>query len=884
MEIVLTHNNMDFDSLAAQFGVTKLYPSARMVLGFPLTGNVRDFLALYRSSLPISQIKYLDLSRVTKVFIVDCQHLERLDETAKSLFQRNGQRIPVTIFDHHALDAGGLGSHAEPDSIIQSVGAATTLVVDKIRQRNISLTPFEATLLAIGIYEDTGCLTYSGTTELDASCIAFLLKCGVDLAIVNDFIHPKLNEPQTQLLQDLIKSSLVLNLHGSKVVLATSEREKYIDGLASLTRKLTEIESADAAFTIVQMRDRVHVVGRSDSRAIDVRTIVRDFGGDGHPGAGSAVVRDSTVRQVRARAESLIRSAVLVPRQAIEIMTSPVITVLPTVPMDEAGRIMIRHRIDGLIVAEDEQIVGVVTQRDIAQAVHHKLGHAPVRGFMSKPVITIGEDATLTQIQKLMIDEDIGRLPVLSEQGKLLGVVSRQELLKTLYGNQSDVRFSRELERHPQRTVKNFAHLMKTIEPTTLSISQDVGRAAEQLNMVAYAVGGFVRDLILGRPNYDLDYVIEGNAIELADAMEQAFPGIFKVVKRHDRFQTATLEYTTSGAVRSVDFSTARLEFYEYPAALPMVEPSKLDQDLSRRDFTINALAMCLNPKDFGELIDEFDGLTDLEQKIIRVLHPFSFIEDPTRIIRAVRFAARLGFNLDAETAEQARNAIAIGIFDDLGGTRMREELKLILESPRRRRALKLLSQLGARLRYLDAELQYTLEVDRAIRWAEKLLAGAGLKDPWVVFLGLLLSRLPGERVWMVLDRLHMTNEHKLMIEKAFSVREELPRIFEELNRNRHGLKDSEIYHLLHGKPDESLAIVACLGVAFSPVRRIIQRYLVKLRNVKVELTGNDLIALGIKQGREIGKVLGALLDARLDGLINDREGELRFARENFLP
>jgi tRNA nucleotidyltransferase (CCA-adding enzyme) len=425
---------------------------------------------------------------------------------------------------------------------------------------------------------------------------------------------------------------------------------------------------------------------------------------------------------------------------------------------------------------------------------------------------------------------------------------------------------------------------MKTIEPTTLSISQDVGRAAEQLNMVAYAVGGFVRDLILSRPNYDLDYVIEGNAIELADAMEQAFPGVLKVVKRHDRFQTATLEYTTDGAVRSVDFSTARLEFYEYPAALPMVEPSKLDQDLSRRDFTINALAICLNPKDFGELIDEFDGLADLEEKIIRVLHPFSFIEDPTRIIRAVRFAARLGFNLDSETAEQARNAIAIGIFDDLGGTRMREELKLILESPHRRRALKLLSQLGARLRYLDAELQYTLEVDRAIRWAEKLLAGAGLKDPWVVFLGLLISRLPGERVWMVLDRLHMTNEHKLMIEKAFSVREELPRIFEELNRNRHGLKDSEIYHLLHGKPDESLAIVACLGVAFSPVRRIIQRYLVKLRNVKVELTGNDLIALGIKQGREIGKVLGALLDARLDGLINDREGELRFARENFLP
>jgi len=875
---------MDFDSLAAQFGVTKLYPSARMVLGFPLTGNVRDFLALYRSSLPIAQIKYLDLSRVTKVFIVDCQHLERLDETAKSLFDRNGQKIPVTIFDHHALDSEGLGPHAEPDSVIESVGAATTLVVDKIRAQNISLTPFEATLLAIGIYEDTGCLTYGGTTELDAACVAYLLKYGADLAIVNDFIHPKLNEPQTELLQDLIKSSRVLSVHDAKVVLATATRDKYIDGLASLTRKLTEIESADAAFTIVHMRDRVHLVGRSDSRAIDVRSVVRPFGGDGHPGAGSAVVRDKPVEEIAARAEELVRAEALPPKLAREIMTSPVRTVLPSVSMDEAGRIMTRYRLDGLLVIEADRIVGVVAQRDVAQAVHHKLGHAPVRGFMSKPVITIGPEASLSQIQQLMVVEDIGRLPVLADDGQLLGVVSRHDVLKTLYGESADAtsvpsRFNQQ----PHRTVRNFADLMEQIEPVTLWLSRTVGEVAAQLNMMSYAVGGFVRDLILGTPNYDLDYVIEGNAIELADAMAEKFPGVLTVVGKHQRFQTAALEFTRDGTHRNVDFSTARLEFYEKPAALPVVEPSKLDQDLSRRDFTINALAICLNPDRFGELIDEFDGLVDLEQKIIRVLHPFSFIEDPTRIIRAVRFAARLNFKLDAETAEQAKHAIATGIFDDLGGTRMRDELRLILESPKRRLALELLSGLGARLRYLDAELEYTIQVHNAIRRAERLLAHIELKEPWVVYLGLLISRLATERVWMVLDRLHMTNEHKLMIEKAFSVRGELPQIFEDLNRKEHGLRNSEIYHLLHGKPDEALAIVASLSQPGTPVRRMVRRYLEKLRTIKVELTGEDLLSLGIKQGPLIGEALSLLLDAKLDGLVNNRDEELALIRAKFL-
>jgi tRNA nucleotidyltransferase (CCA-adding enzyme) len=874
---------MDFDSLAAQFGVTKLNPSARMILGFPLTGNVRDFVTLYRSSMPISQIKYIDLSRVTKVFIVDCQHLERLDETAKALIAPEGRNLPFTIYDHHDPAPEGLGCRAQPDSIIEKVGAATSIVVDEICKRQIALTPFEATILAIGIYEDTGCLTYGGTTAKDGRCLAFLLQSGADLAIINDFIHAKMNDEQTELLQDLLKELRVFHVHGTKLVIAQTTREKYIDGLAALTRKLLEIESADAAFTVVRMRDRIHVVGRSDNRAVDVRLVVREFGGDGHPGAGSAIVRKGNVEATCERVEGILRSEVRPQKLAEEIMRSPVRTVLPTVSMDEAGRIMTRHGLDGLIVALDDRAVGVVSRRDIDQATHHKLGHAPVQGFMSKPVISIAPKTPLTQIQQRMVERDIGRLPVIDAEGRILGVVSRHEVLKTLYGANAGTLFGwrSPVNWHGERNISNFgAQLNSTSEPV-VHLSKKVGETAASLNMVAYAVGGFVRDLILDIPNFDLDYVIEGDAIRLAQRMQEQHHNELTVVATYERFQTATLEYQAQGT-RMVDFSTARTEFYEYPAALPTVEPSSLDQDLMRRDFTINALAICLNPDRYGELIDEFGGLEDIRKKVIRVLHPFSFIEDPTRIIRAVRFAARLNFKLDGETCEQAKHAISIGIFDNLGGVRIRDELRLILESPHRLRGLELLSGLGAKLGYLDSELEYNHATARAIRRAERLLERYKLKDEWLVYLGLLLSSLPEPRVGAVFERLHMKNDEKEIISKGLSVRFELPQIFEELSRSEHALKNSEIYRLLHGKQDESLAIVACLANPGSPVRRMIRVYLDKLEKTKVELNGNDLVSMGFTQGPQIGEALEALLNARLDGEIKSREEELQFVRQHY--
>ncbi len=883
MEIVITHNNMDFDALAAQFGVTKLYPAARMLLGYPLVGNVRDFLALYRSTLPIAQSKYIDLSEVRRIYVVDCQHFERIDSHVQKYLRKNENWPAITVFDHHEMDRAGLAVNATQDSVIKPVGSATTIVVERIMKENISLTPFEATVLALGIYEDTGCLTHKGTSKVDAQCVAFLLEKGADLEQVNTYIRPKLSVEQTELLELLLANSEIDSFEGAKVVTATATTEHYVDGLASLTRKLIEVLSAQAAFCAVHMRDRVHLVGRSESKSIDVREIVRTFGGDGHRGAGSAVIKGKDVEDVVSQVKETIKHRVEPQPTASQMMTSPVRTILPSMKMEEARRLMTRYGVDGFVVAEKNEVVGVVSRRDIDQAMHHKLGHAPVRGFMSKPVFTVSKDTPLVEIQHLMVTEDIGRLPVLDEDGLLVGLVSRQNVLDTLYGAYSRTKLESRLEDTievdvlvPEQKKRQRIEAIKTkfenLEPATKWLSQTIGEVAGRKGMVAYAVGGLVRDLILGRPNYDLDFVVEGSARELAASFEQEYPSRFEVVATHERFNTATIIYHAD-ETREVDLSTARTEFYEFPAALPTVEPSRLEQDLYRRDFTINTLAVCLNPGRFGELTDLYDGLKDLNNKVIRILHPFSFIEDPTRIVRAARFASRLGFRLSLKTRDKAREAVAMGIFDNLGGVRLRDEIKMILESKDRLAALDLLEDLGGCLRFLSSGIVYDANSRAVIRLAERLIRRYPVKDDWIVYLGLLISNQETDELDEIFERLHLSNLHRDVIKAGVSAHE-------KVGSTKKRWKRSQIYETFKGLREESLAIAACMAEPGTQVRRMILLYITELQNVKVSLTGNQLVALGVPRGPKVGQILDEIHRAKLDGKISTSVEEERFASQ----
>jgi tRNA nucleotidyltransferase (CCA-adding enzyme) len=485
-----------------------------------------------------------------------------------------------------------------------------------------------------------------------------------------------------------------------------------------------------------------------------------------------------------------------------------------------------------------------------------------------------------------MVAEDIGRLPVLDQDKKLIGLVSRRDVLNSLFGAQ----YARQEDVAAQRGSSvgaealsgslsksdpagaSLADKLAQVDSDTAWLCRTIGETAQELGMSAYAVGGFVRDLLLNVPNFDLDYVIEGSAQKLAHRLLELYPNKLEMAATHDRFQTATLVYRSENAVeREVDLSTARTEFYEFPAALPEVEASKLEQDLLRRDFTINALAVCVNPNRFGNLTDHFNGLQDLERKIVRILHPFSFIEDPTRMVRAARFAGRLGFHLDAKTKEQARRASQMGIFDDLGGVRIKAELKMILESPHRLRALNLLAEQSGNLCYLDSRLEYGDGVRKTIRRAERLLGRYSVDEPWVVYLGALLSELPPERVSGVLERLMLTNHQKEVIESGLELHRFMPSSIGEMKR-------SELYDMMHGRAREALAIAAAAGEVGTDLRRSIKLYLEELADTKLDITGADLIASGFKPGPKIGEALKHVMAERLDGQVSGREQELQVA------
>jgi tRNA nucleotidyltransferase (CCA-adding enzyme) len=348
------------------------------------------------------------------------------------------------------------------------------------------------------------------------------------------------------------------------------------------------------------------------------------------------------------------------------------------------------------------------------------------------------------------------------------------------------------------------------------------------------------------------------------------------VVAEHERFQTATLVFHAD-TKREVDLSTARIEFYEKPAALPTVEPSVLEQDLYRRDFTINSLALCLNPDCYGQLIDFFDGIGDLESKVIRILHPFSFVEDPTRIIRAVRFATRLGFHLEEETRRQAERAAALGVFDNLGGFRLKEELKLVLESPQRTDALNALESLGGGLRYLDNRLHYDGSIKVSMRRASRLLARNPLRQAWIVCLGVLLSALSKDDLSAVMDRLVLTNVERNWISDGLCLLQQM-----SASPDPDNLTPQDVYKLLHGHSDQSLALAASLAQPGSRVRRWIKLYLDKLRLVQVFLSGHDLLKAGFPEGPEIGNALERLKEAKLSGRVKTAAQELAFIKENY--
>jgi len=371
----------------------------------------------------------------------------------------------------------------------------------------------------------------------------------------------------------------------------------------------------------------------------------------------------------------------------------------------------------------------------------------------------------------------------------------------------------------------------------------------------AFLVGGAVRDLLLGRSTVDLDVAIEGDARAVARQVAERLGG---EAKEHERFGTATVR---AGDL-VVDLATTRRESYTEPGALPEVEPAGLAEDLGRRDFTINAMALDLNGEEIGRLEDPTGGRDDLDAGVIQVLHGRSFIDDPTRLLRALRYEARFGFRMDDQTERLAREAAAGAGFSTVSGARVRDELLDLLREPEAPAAVARMHELG-----LDRALDPSLEADPELVASALLACAETGADPALAGLAALVSSAPGElRDWV--EDLHLQRQQADAVVRAAQKGPQLASTLEN------ELSPSAVHAVLSCEPPEALAMALARGAPGDPVLR----YLADLRGVRLEISGHDLIEAGVPESPELGRALEETLRRKLDGEVSGREQELELA------
>lgn len=876
MDVIATHGNADFDGLASMVAVRKLFPDAKLILPAGAQEAVRNFLAVH--DLDITKLKDVDPALITRLILVDTQEPSRIGTLTSCL---ENPAVEVVVIDHH-IEADSVCVGRSNQSVVDSVGATTTLVIEQLRRRHLPVTPFEATVMALGLYEETGSFTFSSTTSRDFEAGAFLIEAGADLNTVSDTLYTPLDPDAVALLNDLLEHSDVLYLDGRKVLVSTSTVDRCRGEAAGVVHRLAELQGVDAVIVAVMMADRVEVIGRSRRPEIDVGWVAREFNGGGHAVAAAAAVKGRTLSEVKEKIISLLTTQYRPTLLAQDVMTSPVKAIAMDTTVADGGQRMTAYGLNVFpVLDEKDRYAGIVSRESIQKALFHRLGKMAVRDIMQTDAYIAQPESSFHEIETAMIERNQRCVPIVKE-AKVVGVITRTDLLRTLHDDVLKEARLRAL--HPRATEsegggprRNVKGLLQSRLPHRLvTLLESAGQLADRCEISLFVVGGSVRDLLLGIKNLDLDLVVEGDGIAFARKLGDMLHARMKV---HERFGTAMVLLPDG---LKLDVATARTEYYEYPTALPTVEHSSIKKDLYRRDFTINALAVRLNGKGFGDVLDFYGGQRDLNDKVIRVLHGLSFVEDPTRVFRAIRFETRFGFHLGKDTAALIAGAVKMDLFHRLSGHRLLEELKVLFSEREPRRAIKRLAHFGL-LRFVHPKLSWSdrLEtllnaVNEAVDWYRLLYLDRKM-DTWLVYMMGLVEMLPERAVKDVLRRFPFSEQEATTLKLA---RAGCHHVIRRLASKR-PLKPAEVYHLLLGLSDETLLILMAKSKG-DTVKRSVSVFLTTYQHVKPVLTGTDLKAMGLKPGPKFKQILEQLLHARLNGEIKT-ELEERQLVERFI-
>jgi tRNA nucleotidyltransferase (CCA-adding enzyme) len=723
------------------------------------------------------------------------------------------------------------------------------------------------------------------------------LEQGAQVSVVRRFLDIPLSEQQIRLYEQLQNNAEWLRVEGQTIVVSAVEApEGFDDEISAVAHRLRDALTPDGMILLVRLKyNHVQLVARSSTDRVDVSVVAREFGGGGHSRAAAATIMDRPLDDVLREVIELLPSASMPATKVSTIMSHGVQTVSSTATVSSAAEQMQRSGHEGypVVDATTGKLVGLLTRRIVDRTMSHQLGNVPVSQVMRAGQITVRPSDSVEKLQRLMIEEGWGQVPVVSDEedaegpAHLLGVVTRTDLINLL------------TKRVQRDDIPEMSELLaNNLSPAVWSLVRAVSQIASEMNQALYFVGGLVRDLLLSVTAKDIDMVVEGDAIALVRRLRERYGG---GIRSHAQFGTAKWlltadvwqrlvsderlvaderhpvdEFPASEEMLSgdqpmvIDFVTARSEFYTRPSALPEVERGSIKLDLHRRDFTINTLAIRLDGAYLGELSDFYGGLRDLEAKLIRVLHSLSFIDDPTRILRAVRLEQRLDFQIERRTAELI--ASALPMIGRVTGERLRNELSLCLEEKKRAAMMARLADIGV-LHQIQPDFEWQAATADSLANAERILAepmwleSLGGESAVFVYFALIMLPLSPHIRAEVMDRLKVRK----------STRDDLT-LLQSLMADANSLsadtRPSEAVKVLRPYPARVLVVaLAELGPDSTPGRQIAQYYS-EWRHVRTVLNGNDLLEMGLVAGPQVGYLLDRLLAARLDGEVTDLAGE----------
>jgi tRNA nucleotidyltransferase (CCA-adding enzyme) len=868
--LVTTHLGADFDAFASMMAARRLHPGA--VLFFPGSREESLRRMLEARGMEVEEVRQRDVvpAELRRVILCDTRQRERLGVVGEWLAEQPG--IEVLAYDHHPDGDGDVrvsGGRVDPE-----VGAASTLMVEELRAAEIEVSSEDATLLLMGIYEDTGSLSYPTTHSRDLAAAGWLLERGADLGATRRYALHSLDAEHLEILYRMTRELTVHRVRGHRVGEVALELGTYVDELAPLVSRCAELFDLPLLFSFFGGGERVTVIARGEVPGVDVGQVLgRVFGGGGHATAAAASVRGATAIEARERLLAALEELLPPRATARDLMITPFVGVPVAATVVAAKERLVRTAINAAPVLDGDRAVGVVTRQLLDGALQHGLGERPVATVMRRDLEWVAPESPAEQLgRRVLLRHPRLMLVGDAEEGRLLGLVTRMDVLRHLHGRLEEAAepFERRALELKERHQGVGRLLRERIPAPVMARIAAASEICRRTGAHAYLVGGFVRDLLLGRSNQDIDLVVEGDGPAFARELGQQLDARVAV---HQAFLTAVIK----GEGFTIDVATARSEFYRAPAALPEVQSSALRQDLFRRDFTINTLAIQLGPDDPYELVDFFGGQRDLKDGVLRVLHSLSFIDDPTRVLRAVRLEARLGFHISPETLHLIEVALAEGVFEQLSGSRLREELFLLMAHPVTAvRGLERLEELGVLAVVhpalsLGPGLQRTLREARAA-WDWYRLEGIG-EPP--VHLGLLMlmalaAELSGPERRTLGKRLQLPTQARERLQRY----QELGHRAREL-MERSGTRPHEVRRELTRLGGEELLWLMATGI--EPVRAWVRRDLTELRPLRLGISGRDLVAAGHPPGPAIGEALQATLEARLDGAIGP-EGELAYA------